>query len=280
MPLEITNKINVNAVVWLQSLPESEGGPSRRIQEDLFELSKKDGLPLHVLSIGSAADMAEALSALHQQAEKGLRPILHFDAHGHKDDGLLLSSGEYYGWDRLAERLRAINASTSNNLCCISASCYGLHLSKQIDVTKPAPAFILIAPEDKTTFGFLEDETVNFYRLLNETGNINLAFEGSLRGQMQMFNAERLLALGLARYMKTRCSGKAALERRERVLTQLLDRQGSDRSPDRVRSARRQIKKALKPDQAMVDHFAQKFLVGREASIKIAQLTKLAKGKP
>jgi len=120
-----------------------------------------------------------------------LRPVLHVDAHGTVADGLLLApSGERVGWSEIIEDLRVLNVATANNLTCIFALCFGLHLYKQVSLKRPVPAYLFCAPAEEISVGFLEAQTLAFYREMNRTSNVTAAFEATLGGVMQSFHCQ------------------------------------------------------------------------------------------
>lgn len=74
------------------------------------------------------------------RTEQGLRPVLHVDTHGTLADGLLLApSGERTSWADLVEFLRNLNIAMANNLTCVFALCFELHLYKEVSLKEGAP---------------------------------------------------------------------------------------------------------------------------------------------
>lgn len=176
--LTISESLQTTAIVWIHSLPECEMGPSRRILEDLNGLANAGGFPVVEYAIRDRAELSDLFRQLTREAEQGLRPVLHVDAHGTSSDGLLLApSGERVEWVEIVKDLRALNVATRNNLTCIFALCFGLHLYKQVSLKKPVPAYLFCAPPAEITVGFLEAQTLAFYKEINRTSNVTAAFE-------------------------------------------------------------------------------------------------------
>ncbi|MFN3675824.1 MAG: hypothetical protein ACK4TC_07570 [Sphingomonas pseudosanguinis] len=119
--IDLTDTFDVNTIIWLRSLPGDELGPSGRMAEDVETLARACGpFPFEEIVVTSSKEMLAVLSDLAERCQSGLRPILPFDCHGSEDDGLLLApSGEYVGWQKLADALRAVNVAAENNVCCI-----------------------------------------------------------------------------------------------------------------------------------------------------------------
>lgn len=264
--LAISEPLQVNTVVWVQSLPEEETGPTRRILEDL---STAAGFPVIQYSVHDTAELEAVFDEITARARsEGLRPILHVDAHGTAEEGLLLApSGDRISWSNIIDHMRQLNVATENNLVCVFALCYGLHLYREVSLSQPVPAYFFIAPERKVTVGFLEQQTLEFYRAVNENANVTTSFEATLKDQMQFFHCQGVFFQTLVRYIKQHCKGRAKGERLERMVSAVLERDGiSEPTADQLRQIRQDIKAALKPDQSVVDYFASRFLIGRPAA--------------
>ncbi|CAH1696773.1 hypothetical protein CHELA1G11_50064 [Hyphomicrobiales bacterium] len=115
--LTISETLQTNAIVWIHSLPEQDMGPSRHILEDLEGLAIAGGFPVILHAVRDRAELSDLFRQLTTEAEQGLRPVLHVDAHGTVADGLLLApSGDRVGWSEIIEDLQALNVATGNNL--------------------------------------------------------------------------------------------------------------------------------------------------------------------
>jgi hypothetical protein len=168
-------------------------------------------------------------------------------------------------------KLRGINVATGNNTCVIAASCFAFHAIKQVSITRASPFFMLVAPEDKATVGFLEAKTAAFYAELFSTLDIMQAIANHLRPAVKTFHCERMFMIGLARYILRYCVGKGATERRESPLTDSI---AVTKSHGDMRAMRKSIKNAIKPDQALVDKFAAVFLPGKPCGFTIHDVMK------
>ncbi|TGQ77335.1 MULTISPECIES: hypothetical protein [unclassified Mesorhizobium] len=277
--LTISEPLQTNAVVWIHSLPEQEMGPSRRILEDLEGLSTAGGFPVFEYAVRDRSELSELFSQLTTKAEQGLRPVLHVDAHGTIDEGLLLApSGERVGWAEIIEDLRALNVAAANNLTCIFALCFGLHLYKQVSLRRPVPSYLFFAPPAEISVGFLEAQTLDFYREMNRTSNVTAAFEQTLGGVMQSFHCQGLFLQSLLRYIRTYCIGRMRQDRLERMVTAVLQRDGiANPSGAQLKQVRRKIRESLKPGQKVIDLFAPSFLIGRAPAFTYADLDRILK---
>ena len=161
--LHLSSVININSLIWITSLEPNETGTMNRVHDDLQPYLLSIGLPFHAVGPRSGSELLACLDAIAKRAKDGLRPIIHFDTHGSRKDGLYIAaSREFVSWQKLVEKLRAINVETGNNLCVVSAACFGMHAIMETNIGNAAPFFALIAPENTVTFGFVEQRTVPF----------------------------------------------------------------------------------------------------------------------
>lgn len=276
--ISIAEPLQINAIVWIHSLPENEMGPTRRILEDLDAQALSGGPHVFEYGVSDRAELFQLLDRLAAEAGQGLRPIIHLDAHGNQSDGLWLASAdEWASWDELMERLRKINVATGNNLVVVFALCHGLHLYKLIDLKKAAPAYLFAASEDEIYVDFLEEETAPFYRELQQQGAFLGAFEATLGKKMTLMNCQGLFLKALAHYVKNHCQPEALNARAERTATEMLQRdQIVEPSPDLVRQYRERARAALEPSQKIIDQFAPHFLIGRQPGFTYADVERLA----
>lgn len=268
-----------NSVIWLTSLPDSELGPTRRMVEDMESLTAQISVEFQHIQITSAAHLKRLFEEFSFHASKsGIRPLLHFNMHGNKDNGLYISqSSEYCSWDELYCSLQLLNQATGNNLAVIGAACFGLRSIMPIELNQPAPFYVLLAPEEKVHVGFLADNVVCFYRELFESGSLDTAYSRYLSDEFKYFHCEKMLFKVVAKYIRAGCKGKTAQERRERLLTEVFS-QGMEKTEHNLRSVRNKIKMGLKPDQALLDRYAKTFLVGRACSFSMQQLLSFLDG--
>lgn len=278
--ITLTDTLLVNSLLWIRSLGANELNPSRRMVEDVEALAVAQGFVFEEHVVADRAEMLTLLGGVAVRAATGLRPILHFDCHGSRVDGLLLKpSGDYLSWAALADALRAINVATANHLCCVFGACFGLRMSFELRLTKPSPYYLTIAPEREVSVGVLEDRTAPFYREVFASGNITKAFADVLTPELKLFHCKEIFARALATYIANNCVGKAAEQRQEKMVSALLRKHGIIApSSAQLGEARTRIKTALAPSQAVIDHFAPTFLIGRVPGFGYAELRKLADG--
>lgn len=270
--LKITEIVSVNSIYWISSLKECERGPTRRVIEDLETFSEAEQIDFQHFEVASAKAFEETMKEISHAANFGVFPLLHFDCHGHPEKGLLMSgSNEFVSWEEVADLLRDINVRTDNNLSCVFGVCFGLHLGFQLSLSKPTPFYLMIGPQDEIKVGFLEDNLVAFYRQVFQNGNITGAFAAILSSKLTLFHCQRLFARSMAQYFATQCAPDALKARAKQMASSIIGR-------TKRRQKQREFYQMLRPSQEQVDHFAQKFLIGREPGANLQQLRKMARG--
>jgi hypothetical protein len=276
MTLHMSSGAGVNSLIWINSLRPGEQGTTDRVHDDLQPYFVSIGLPFHSIEPKSAADLLSGLDAIAKRAEKGLRPIVHFDTHGSKTDGLYIAaSGESVSWEQLVDSLRPVNIATGNNLCVVSAACFSLHAIKEVTIAEAAPFFALVAPENTVSFGFVEQRTVPFYEALFKGLDVVSAHEQYLSPSFKLFLCEKMLLAGLTKYVRNYCIGKGRGQRVEDLITKAVAG-GLPNTRQNRRIARRTAKKFVQPDQALIDQYVQTFLIGKKIDVKIEQIVELA----
>lgn len=280
MVMQLNSECACNSIIWISSMPANEQGPTRRMTEDMIGLSQQIGFIFHRLDVTSVSQLSALFDDLSIHADQyGMRPLIHFDLHGDKDKGLLISeTGEYASWDMLAICLRKLNTYTRNNLCVIGAACFGIWAIKPIKLHQPTPFFILLAPEEEVTVGFLEENIVAFYRAMFEFRSIDIAYRQYL-SRFTYFHCERMLLIVMARYIKKGCKGSSAQERRQYLLTEVF-MHGLERTPENLRDIRAKIKQHLTPTQELLDRYAQVFLINKPCSFNMDQLLEFIEESP
>lgn len=278
---KFSSTLVVNSLFWFTSLGPNEQGVTQRIQEDLRPYLDQEGLQCKIFEPRTAKELLAALGTLAEEAKKGLRPIIHFDMHGNLTCGIsLTASGEFVPWSQLVAHLRAINVATDNNLLVVSGACFSMEAARRhITLSEACPFFILIAPVREVSSGFLEDNTVPFYRCLIEGGEVVAAHEQRLSEKIELHHSERFLAFLIANYIRDYCIGKGGRKRREQLLTKATGA-GLVRNRYDLRKVRKAVKAFTRPDQGMANRFtkfASTFLIGKAPGFDIDDVMKLVK---
>ena len=75
-----------NYVFWVSSLPDSEMGPTGRMTHDLDQIFGASNIGFLHKRIRHVDELANFLSCIKRcSANRGLRPLIHLDAHGNPE---------------------------------------------------------------------------------------------------------------------------------------------------------------------------------------------------
>lgn len=270
MSQELDTSFECNRLIWLTSVPKEEQGPSRRIVEDITSWAESISLDFHHEHILSESHLIEVLNVIEFECtQNNVKPIIHFYMHGDTKRGLYIAeTASFISWEIIVDHFQKINFATRNNLTIVLASCFGLNLIRQIRLKNPVPFFILLAPSSEVTVGYLEDNLVKFYTGLFDSGSIDYAFSTHISDHFTYLHCEKLLFSAISAYIKSNCIGKSARERREYLLTDIINR-GMPKTKANLNDARKKIRKGLLPDSTILDKYVSTFLIGKTCSFTI-----------
>lgn len=206
-PTLLFNRIHI-----IESLGAGFAGRSGlRLSENLQDLSYSTPIKVAYHSVATEVDIRAVMSAIVSEAQAGLFPMIHLEAHGEERQpgrartsrGLVLSSGALFSWRDLAPYLVDVNRATAVRLLVFSASCFGADILTLVQPLKPAPARVLIGPMDTISTRVLETGTLAFYRSLVVQGNgakAVTAMQEATKGAFLVFLAEDLFLRILTGY--------------------------------------------------------------------------------
>jgi hypothetical protein len=222
--IRATAGATINAVVWITSLTKpKERQSTQQVLTFLEPLLQAKKIPFLKFEPQTAADLFAFLTSLENQAQAGLRPIIHLDTHGDARDGLFIAaSEEFIAWPELENRLRPINVAAKNNVCLVSAACESLQIIMTLDFAAPTPFFIMLAPQHTVTFGFIETNVFNFYEDLFAFHDVLAAHERHLAPELQQFHSHRLVLKSLSGYLREGCVGRGRRKRVRRLMRETL----------------------------------------------------------
>jgi hypothetical protein len=272
MAFEVESGLVFNSIFWLTSPRPSEVNMVEGMMDDVSVICLAKNIPFQKYIVPSGADLIRALGEIEKAARQGMKPLIYLDMHGSATDGVeIAATNEMVSWDRVVDALRAINRATGNNLLVVAGVCYGFHAVRETIITDHAPFYMLIAPEEKITFGELINQTFPFFQELVTNLDVVKATEDTLSPKMKVFHCMRMFTVAMAKYIRRNCQGKGAAERREYLLTEVL-KSGAPMPPGGLAELRKQIKKGIEPSQEMLDKFSAKFLGGKPLGYDLARL--------
>lgn len=272
MKLQIKSQADVNSLHWIKSLRAGEEGTTMRVLDDLEPYLASKGVPFQMYEPTNAADLLDVLQYIERLTRAGARPMIHLDTHGDKKKGLVLAaSGQCIAWETLGDYLRYINVAAGNNLCVISAACFGFHLRKLNSVLRPAMFYILIGGPDEIYFDFTERSLFGFYKDVFDNSEIVEAQEKHLSSQTKLLHCEKEFVIGVTRYFSENCMGSGARRRIERLISEAV-KDGLPQTPEKLGEARRIAREIVRPSNATFLKYANHHLIGKEPGVTYADI--------
>ncbi len=271
MALTIQTEARINSLFWIKSLNSQkphEEASTQKVLADLEPYLKGVGVPFTMMTPKSAAELVQNLAEIAAIAKSGGKPMIHIDTHGNKDDGIyIFENAEFVGWDVFGDSLRRVNIATGNNLCVISAACFGFRQVLETEILNPSIFYILIGPEEKTRFSFVESALFAFYKQVFETSEIVDAFKTHLSAEMRLLHCEEMLVRAMSDYFAKYCMGDAVEKRITNVIAQSGVRT-SDIRPEVLAA----IRKRIEPSAEMFHEYSKVFLVGKSPGVTFEQV--------
>lgn len=252
-----------NAVFIIDGLKSSDLQTATHLHEELKDLAYTDTTPYcSIFRVTSRIELLSTLEEICNLSAQGFKPIVHIEAHGHKDTGITVGDNEeIIGWNELTASLGQINNIAKNNLGVVMASCFGLYAISTIDITQPSPYYFLIGSDNEVPAGQIDDLMKNFYKTLFTSNSLNLAMQ-HVPESFKQFHVEKFFCISFGRYIKHRCIGKGGAARLEALVSSAFER-GMPRNRDNLRKLRKSAKKMIKPSKATFDKYANVFMHGR-----------------
>lgn len=150
-------------LIIIESLRPSDQKTGSALHNNVIpEVNKTARMPLQssLINVQNSSEFANAISYVEQVTQNGAKPIIQFETHG-TDFDLELSNGDIVTWQNLSPRLRAINASTHNNLFLMMAACEGISITRELySYDDVAPFYGALGPINKISGSNL----LSFYR--------------------------------------------------------------------------------------------------------------------
>jgi len=216
------------------------------------------------IKVESSSEFFEVLEQINEQTKEGLRPILHFEAHGDKDLGLQIAvTGENISWSSLLIMPQKINKNTKNNLGVVMAACFGLNAIKPLQILQPCPFYFLIGADEPVEAGYIDEVMKLFYLELNQKKSLDCAMN-KIDPQFEQFHVEKFFLVTFAKYMKNYCMGAGAKQRVENLLTGVVEK-GIVHNRVTLRIMRKNAKIFLRSPKRAFNEYSSRFLHGRKS---------------
>lgn len=261
----------------INCLPDSDAGGSRRLYETIEDISlSQNSLQPMYSKVGSVCELLDVLSEVRNGIGSNSIPLIHFDAHAKKTQGIEFISGvdciEYISWNDLTAELGKINAKINNRLFVVFCACAAFYINENLRPENVAPFSVCVSPESDVKFGVIENIIPIFYHSLLVDYDIIRAAK-VVEGTFHLTSSEHFLKDVLVRM--TRASfGKQGSKIREDMLTEVV--QGNEQNLD-LKHARKLIKDYMSLDDEKLKVITDTYLCGRDFPFTATQIIKEAK---
>ena len=186
-------------------------------------------LSIEYKPIDSVVEFRSLMVKLRLEAiEKHEIPILHFECHGSKSDGLEFANGSTLSWEDLSKELTKLNIATNFNLLVVFSACFGGYFLGEIKAISPAPCWGIVAPTHVIDPADAMSGFRIFYKVFLSTRDAGKAAaalvktptsEGSWFAQLAQLWFERIV-MG---YVKAYCTNAKVRIQAKRLVRSLRD---------------------------------------------------------
>lgn len=258
-----TTSFRCSGVVIIDVLAASDLQTARRLFDDLTHLRDQEGAAyVQYFKANTKTELVAILDAVRSATLSGFKPILHFEAHGSKENGLQIGVGpENISWQELGEKLREINIASRNSIGIVMAACFGFEQLEAIDILQPCPYNFLIGPPEEVQSGFIDDRMSLVYRELFASHSLEQAI-ALLDDKFVRFQAELFFCTVFVRYLRRNCMGSSAARRTEALLSRAVA-EGLAPDSQRRRELRKTFKTLIRRPEANYYRMSRRFLHGK-----------------
>lgn len=245
-----------NILIIVDGLTPDEPQTARRLHDSVRDLAYSVTLPsIERSKVQSVEELIAFLKNVRKRCvNDGLKPILHFEAHGN-EDVIAIANGEMK-WTDLIPHLREIYLASGGSLGVVMSTCHGFHALKPIKIKTSTPFAFLMGSQDEITVGQIESNMILFYKELFSNGDLESAM-AMVDSTFRQYNSERFFARTIGTVIRRNSIGHM----RERRIGQALAFGSVAALP---RSKRRKLywtaKEHTRPSGKMFDRYADVFL--------------------
>ncbi|MHB2138984.1 hypothetical protein ACX64L_13665 [Pseudomonas monsensis] len=266
--LTFTSVCMNNGLIIFDALSIKDLQTGRRLYSDVTDYTSAIGRSGYCTryQVTSVASLHAYLMAVLSECKSGvLKPILHFEGHGHPEKGMYISaSDEYISWTDLQRQVGQINRATRNNAGVVVAACHGFSLSAGLKINSPSPFNFLVAPKVEMSAGAFQDTMSNFYKMVASSGDLAAGLSG-LSMEMQLLVSGEWFYSNLGTYLIHHHTQKNRQEMLETVVSREMDKASAANRAERrasLKHARKSVKNKLYDPSGFTRHFAKIFFHG------------------
>lgn len=260
MKIELASQFDNNTLVILKSLEAGDLDTAAALRDSVALVSNAPHIEL--IELASKHHRMDVLKALGERTREGLKPIIHFETHGNKDDGVYIArSREFVSWIDLAGHFRIINVGSGGNLGVVFSACFGFYAIKAVEIFSPAPAYVMIGPKNKVSAGYILDNIRKFYEILYKSSDLVKAL-AAISDEFSQFHAEKFFTETIVAYFREACAGKGGLARKERLISEVMSQRINPTKQD-LKHVRRTVKEFIKPNFYAFQRISRSFIVDK-----------------
>lgn len=256
-----------NGLIIFDALPATDLQTGRRLYSDVTDYTSAIGRSGYCTryQVTSVASLHAHLMVVLLECKSGiLKPILHFEGHGHPEKGMYISaSDEYISWAELQRQVGQINKASRNNTGVVVAACHGFSMSAGLQINSPSPFNYLVAPDVEMSAGSFQDTMLSFYKAITSSGD--LAALSGLSVEMQLVVSGEWFYSNLGTYLIHHHTQKKRQEILEEVVSREMGKAPATNRAERrarLKHARKSAKSKLYDPNGFTRHFAKMFFHG------------------
>jgi hypothetical protein len=235
----------------LDCLKDTDLQTARSLYDDIDGYNRYDPVPtITYRRIQSRDELVSFMGEMLKYCHQGGFPLLHFELHGNKDQGIFVGRG-----------LREINIACRNNLVVVMAGCYGIYAVSEIAADEPSPFFFLAGFNESVESGVVQEHIANFYRTLLAENSLSDAIS-AIKNNVPSFLAEEMFVLAMIGYFRDHSRGRGKAARVEKLLTRWVELH-PNHSIEEFRAYRTRLRKFLKASIEEFQRNANLFLHSR-----------------
>lgn len=258
-----------NGLIIFDALPKTgDLQTGRRLYSNVFDHTFATGRSGYCTrhEVTSALILHAHLMSVLLECRAGiLKPILHFESHGHPEKGLYIAaSDEYVSWATLQEWIAPINHASRNHTAVVVAACHGFGLAAGLRVNSPSPFNFLIAPSIEMSAGIFVDTMSNFYRVVSSTGDLATGL-AALPEDMRLLVAGEWFYSRLGTYLIHHNTQKSRQKMLERSVSDRMEKEQVENRAQRrlrIKEVRQFAKKRINDSKGIARNFAMIFFHG------------------
>lgn len=229
--IRIKRKFSYNHIYIIHSDKPGDLKTAAPLKELVDEFYRESPTTTSIHDVRSPYNLEELiLRILVDCLSKGVRPIIHIEAHGDPDIGLELwpdphcfigGGPKYFGWDKLMACLRPINQILDGQLLVVVAACHAINSLLAVSITERAPYCAFVGPKQSISAAAVEAAFRMLYLKLSQQSDLLAAIQ-AMGTEIDYIISEAVFIKAFASYLTNHATGKGRRERIDLLLDQAM----------------------------------------------------------